>query len=171
MDRVDFWDKVKKFPGDKACWEWQSYCDKDGYGRVTIDGKTQGAHRVSYDMANGDLDPNLVVLHRCDNPPCVRPEHLYQDTAQKNNLDKELKNRQVRGESNGTAKLNDQAIRDIKELWSQGMSQTDIAEIWQVSQPMISNIIRKKNWLHVDEDMIGKPKEKGMPDEDNEQSA
>jgi predicted XRE-type DNA-binding protein len=51
------------------------------------------------------------------------------------------------------------------------MSQTDIAEIWQVSQPMISNIIRKKNWLHVDEDMIGKPKEKGMPDEDNEQSA
>lgn len=164
MDKLSkrFWDKVQKGESPDACWEWTAYCDDDGYGRISVEGKPEGAHRVSYMLHNDDFDPELVVCHKCDNPPCVRPDHLFQETTQKNNLDKELKNRQTRGIRNGTAKLNDQAIRDIRKMWEKGMTQTDIAEIWDVSQVTISNIVRKKNWLHVDESMIGKPKEKGM---------
>lgn len=166
-EHENFWSKVAARPDEpKECWEWVGYRDRDGYGRITVKGKVQGAHRVSYAMHNDDFQDNMVICHKCDNPSCIRPDHLFQDTAQKNNLDKELKNRQVRGTNNGTAKLNDQAIRDIRKLWEKGMTQTDIAEIWDVSQATISYIVRKKRWLHVDEDMIGKPKEKGMPDED-----
>lgn len=170
MDLPDpgrFWVKVDKGDPDdpKACWEWKACRDKNGYGKIGIKGKTFQAHRVSYAYHYENFDPSMVICHRCDNPPCVNPKHLFQDTAQKNNLDRDLKNRQVRGENNGTAKLNDQAIRDIRAMWKAGTSQTAIAQIYGVNQATISRIVHKKRWLHVDEKMIGAPKEVGIDGE------
>lgn len=69
-----FWAKVRK---GRGCWEFTGYRTAKGYGTFYFNGKTQLAHRASWEMANGRIPNGLHVLHRCDNPPCIRPEHLF----------------------------------------------------------------------------------------------
>ena len=61
----------EKYTKGDDCWEWQAYKDKDGYGRIPFLGKTQSAHRISYQLYVGDIPDGLCVLHKCDNPACV----------------------------------------------------------------------------------------------------
>jgi predicted RNA-binding Zn-ribbon protein involved in translation (DUF1610 family) len=80
-----FWDKVRitKF-GRWKCWVWTAHCINTGYGQTSRSGKLMLAHRWSYETFVGPLDPELVVHHRCENPPCVNPRHLKQVTSVKN---------------------------------------------------------------------------------------
>jgi hypothetical protein len=91
-----FWDKVKIRSGI-GCWEWQAYCNKDGYGQVGYQGTVTGAHRVSWILENGPIPDGLCVLHKCDNPSCVRPDHLFLGTRVDNSDDKVAKGRQAKG--------------------------------------------------------------------------
>lgn len=71
------------------CWEWTGSCGNTngGYGLLVVEGKTWGAHRLSYALFNGELKEGMVIMHTCDNPCCVNPNHLKQGTTQENTRD------------------------------------------------------------------------------------
>lgn len=79
-----FWSKVKKSDDPDGCWEWQTHLSNKGYGFFSYHGKNVGAHRRSYEMAYGEIKDGLHVLHTCDNPPCIRPDHLKLGTMADN---------------------------------------------------------------------------------------
>lgn len=79
---------------ESGCWEWTKYSDKDGYGKFRYSGETY-AHRVSMILNTGDFNRDLCVLHHCDNPSCVNPNHLFLGNREDNNKDCTRKNRNV----------------------------------------------------------------------------
>ena len=88
-----FWSKVKKQPN--GCWEWQAAKTRLGYGRFAPEGTTVKAHRVSFELCKGPIPDGMHVMHSCDNPPCVNPEHLSLGSNQDNVNDREAKGRGV----------------------------------------------------------------------------
>ena len=90
MDR--FWKYTAKADPDQ-CWLWTGYKSGSGYGSLKIDGKQRSAHRLSWELAHGPVPDGLSVLHRCDNPICVNPGHLWLGTPRQNMEDMAAKGR------------------------------------------------------------------------------
>lgn len=88
-----FWEKVDQ-RGD-GCWEWTAALDTNGYGHFIIEGRNHAASRVAWMLTHGPIDAGLFVCHRCDNPPCCRPDHLFLGTALDNARDAVAKGRQT----------------------------------------------------------------------------
>lgn len=110
-----FWAKVKIADG---CWEWRGSLNR-GRGVIAIDGQPQFAARVSWEMHNGPIPRSLKVCHHCDNPKCVRPEHLFLGTQRDNIQDARAKgrlkiNRTYRPDKSATAKLSWKIVREIR---------------------------------------------------------
>jgi hypothetical protein len=97
--RQRFESRFTKGPG---CWEWLGKGDKDGYGKFCVKRATYRAHRISWILFNGGDPGDLCVLHRCDNPRCVRPDHLFLGTPGDNNADRDAKGRQCKGDRHWT---------------------------------------------------------------------
>jgi hypothetical protein len=95
-----YWAKVEKGPD---CWNWTG-AKSSGYGDFYIGGRGLLAHRVAWTMENGEIPTGLLVLHRCDNPSCVNPEHLFAGTYQDNADDMVSKGRQAKGDQAGSRK-------------------------------------------------------------------
>lgn len=106
-----FWSKVDRSPGfgpEGDCWRWTGSHFWDGYGRFTFEGEAFRAHRFAYELEHGPLPAGIVVRHRCDNPGCVRPDHLEPGTVTENNRDCVLRGRTA------PRKLSHDAIRSIR---------------------------------------------------------
>ncbi len=145
-----FWkfvDKTSSSGPDGECWVWIGLKDRKGYGLFTINYKSVFSHRVSYADNIGPIPTGMLVCHKCDNPGCVRPDHLFIGTDADNMSDKTLKGRQAKGIAAGSSKLNDDKIRDI--LVSKNDAET-IAKQYSVSATTIRMIKRRKTWKHVD---------------------
>ena len=174
-----FWEKVDTSGGPDACWEWQRAKDKWGYGhfKFYIDGKfVQLSHRVAYYLANNELPADLCVCHRCDNPACCNPQHLFLGTVADNNQDMMRKGRLYRfskeeisrgaqkggllmktrskgnnapsmnGESNPQSKLTRSQVDSIREMRANGFSLKDIAAAFSVSTTNVHAICSWQLW-------------------------
>lgn len=139
-----FWKKVDK-TGD--CWEWTAYTTDRGYGYFRHDGGTR-AHRYSWVLHNGPIPDGQCVLHRCDNPGCVNPEHLFLGTWADNNADRAAKGRNACrvGEKHHLAKLTDDQAREIK--YSDG-SCRELSRQYGVSPGLVSMIKNGRRWSHI----------------------
>lgn len=144
-----FWKKVAQ-RGPDDCWEWQGAIDKHGYGQIKMrNHKHVRAHRVSYEIAYGTIADGLGVLHKCDNPPCVNPAHLFLGTTADNVADKIAKGRQLRGEQIPWAILTAADVIEIRRLHESGVTQRAIALQFGTSYKNVHNIIRHNSWKHL----------------------
>lgn len=134
-----------------GCWEWIAGKYSNGYGSFYLDTiiKITTAHRASWIIHNGAIPDGLNVLHKCDNPPCVNPEHLFLGTLDDNNKDMATKRRSTIGEKNPAAKLKNDDVREIR-LLSKQMTQVAIAERYGVSLNTITSIIVRRRWQRVE---------------------
>lgn len=123
-----------------------------GYGRLRVGRKLVLAHRHAYELAMGEIPDGMIVCHRCDNPSCCNPDHLFLGSQMDNMSDRSGKGRygsQARGTDNGAAKLTDVDVAEIRRLVSSGAKQKDVAAQFGVTQPLISMIALRKNWDHL----------------------
>jgi hypothetical protein len=142
-----FWQHVS--PGEKsACWVWTGPCFKRmGYGRIrSIQTEENLAHRVSWLVHHGAIPEGLQVLHRCDNPPCVNPGHLFLGTHQENMADRNAKGRQARGEHAGNGWISDIQVQQIRTAYATGtMTIAGLARAFQISESQTRRIVRHES--------------------------
>lgn len=138
-----FWEFVSK---TDDCWVWTGLLSTKGYGMFSIKGVYLIASRFSWSLHHGPILDDLHVLHKCDTPACVRPDHLFLGTHQDNMEDKVKKSRHYFGERHKAHKLTEFAVREIRDS---KMSHSDLAKFWCVNQSVISRIRARKSWKHV----------------------
>lgn len=141
---------------DTGCWLWRGWTNNWGYASTTHEGRRVYAHRLAAHLAHGfDLDDSRLVLHRCDRPSCVNPDHLYVGTASDNARDRWARNRNpvewARGERNGRARLTAAQVVEIKRDLAAGALQRVVAARFGVGQAAISQIATGRTWAHVRE--------------------
>lgn len=155
-----FWAKVNKAgpvpehaPELGRCWEWTGATDGRGYGRLTVASRWCTAHRRSFEMANGRIPEGLFVLHRCDNPACIRPGHLRLGTPSENTRDMHAKGRAARlgpvGEQNSHAKLTARQVVSIRERFDRGELIVHLASEHDLAVSAVSRIVNGRAWQHV----------------------
>lgn len=160
-----FWSKVDRSgpvvrPELGPCWVWTSTLNEHGYGvfcvrTVDHDRKTVRASRHSYEIARGPILDGMYVCHRCDNPPCVRPDHLFLGTPADNMMDAAQKGRAVApprriGNTNVNAKLNETSVKAIRKRFAAGERVALLAKEFQISRQGIHRVVKREVWGHVD---------------------
>lgn len=149
---------------DGGCWGWKAETTDKGYARFNIKDDRFLASRISYKV-HFFVDPSeMCVLHKCDNPACTNPEHLFLGTTQDNTADRNKKGRTARGRRhssvthpektprgsrNGMSKLNEEMITEIRKMRQSGFKLTEIADAYNVSVATIGMIVLGKLWRHV----------------------
>ena len=131
------------------CLLWTGARTHNGYGSLVFRGRGARAHRVAWEIANGNPAGAMMVLHACDNRLCVRPEHLSLGSAAQNSADMVAKGRQAAGERNRHAKLTAGEVRCIRDAVARGEDHDSVASRYMVSRPTVSDIAARKTWRHV----------------------
>lgn len=142
-----FWSKVRRADGDN-CWEWQAGRNAKGYGTFRVGEKTVLAHRLAFEMCVRTLDDEELACHHCDNPACVRPSHLFAGTVSDNVQDMMRKGRNVPlpGEMNGSRKLSEPAVQQIRDEYPTVRSYRKLAARHGVSFATVRNIVKEQSW-------------------------
>lgn len=148
-----FWSWVAK---TEACWEWQGQRTTAGYGVLrpkSTDRRGIYAHRFSFELHHRPLEPGEEVCHRCDNPPCVNPDHLFAGSHADNMADMARKGRgatrPILGEAHHFARLTDEQVLEIRARCAAGENQHDIAREFGVVNSNVSMIHRRQTWRHL----------------------
>jgi len=136
-----------KFTKAEGCWLWHGATAPGGYGSFGVPGRTTVAHRVAYELYVGTIPEGTFVLHKCDTPACVNPDHLFLGSHQDNMRDKWAKGRQSHvGQRNPKAKLTEE---DVLAIRADPRSYTAIAEDYPVTSTTIGGIKRRERWTYV----------------------
>jgi hypothetical protein len=135
---------------EHGCWLWTGAKTCDGYGKLAVHGRTIYAHRLAYEHWHSPIGDGLRVLHRCDVPACVNPEHLRLGTQADNVADMHAKNRHfvLRGENHGNAKLTANMVHEIRLLAAE-LSSYELGRQYGVSQRCVWCILQRETWQHV----------------------
>lgn len=149
-EKQTYIDRFMKKIIKKDCWEWTACTTPQGYGQFVFNGKMQGAHRVSWQIHRGSIPYGMLVCHKCDNPRCVNPDHLFLGTHKDNSVDMSSKGRGLlkRGEKHPSAKLKEEDVKEIFNLSGQ-LSQREIAKKFNVSQGLIQIILKHQAWENI----------------------
>lgn len=138
------------------CWKWVGPVRPNGYGHIQVGGKgspTISAHRLSYQIHKGEIPEGLVVMHSCDNPSCVNPDHLSVGTYKENTADMIAKGRKrtvaPKGTGNGKAKLNDGLVRYIRQ--NSNRPHAELARELNLSPNCIRGVKTGRTWSHVND--------------------
>lgn len=163
-----FWSNVPI--GDSAqCWEWAGHISNKGYGVIKIRQVGYLAHRIALFLSVGINEHKTSACHKCDNPKCCNPSHLFWGTHRENMLDMIAKNRanrprgdrhfsrinkhlRPRGERHALAKLTEQQVREIRAMHKSGVTHARIAARFPISRRTASAITTRKIWAHVSDE-------------------
>jgi len=147
-DRQRFWSFVKRTPN---CWEWIGCKNKKGYGWFYINGRPHTAQRISWIIHFGTITEPLCICHKCDNPGCVNPHHLFEGTNQENTADRHAKGRSKgpQGTKHAMAKLSD---ADIVSIRRSSLPSRTLGALYHVSKTQILRIKKGISWKHVSVD-------------------
>jgi len=130
------------------CWNWKASKLPTGYGRINIKNRSIYSHRYAWELINGPIPYGLCVCHKCDNPSCVNPAHLFLGTASANAKDRENKGRgrTTKGLLNGHSKLSEKQVYEIRS--ATGLHK-DIAEQFGIKRSTVGMIKNKLLWKHL----------------------
>jgi len=144
----NFWPNIRK---TDSCWIWTGgILQSGGYGYVTYLGNDFRAHRLSWILHKGEIPKGFEVCHKCDNPPCVNPAHLFLGTHNDNMRDMKQKKRCALGERHGLHKLTTEQVKKIRSEYVRGIiTHKMLGEIYGVDRHTIGDIINKKYWTHI----------------------
>lgn len=151
LDRFEaFFDKTDR------CWNWKGSKQTQGYGKIKVGGRTFRAHRLAFELYIGAVPDKIFVCHKCDNPACVNPDHLFLGTPKQNTHDMLRKGRwvqppsrkpgTVRGSKNFNSRLKEAEVLKIKALLRDKVLNKDIAKRFDVVPKTISDIKLNKTW-------------------------
>lgn len=137
------------------CWVWTGHTGRDGYGRMSVDGRGElETHRIALSLALGrPISPGMLACHHCDNKVCLRPDHLFEATYLGNNRDRAAKGRSAVGERSGRARLTEAKVRHIRVRLAAGSRVASLARACGVSEGTIQAIAEGRTWQHVKEEI------------------
>jgi len=137
-----------------GCWIWNARRDALGYGwiRISHEKGVAPAHRVSWMLFKGPIPEGngpkarALILHKCDNPSCVNPDHLFLGTDADNCADRDKKERQARGSKAGRARFSENNVQDIRSLKKNGLTIKEISKRYDAPEGTVSNICSGATW-------------------------
>lgn len=149
---IRFWRAVEK-KGASECWEWMGCRHYKGYGEFALPKGSpkykEKAHRMAWILTNGKIPKGMLICHKCDNPPCCNPSHLFLGTAKTNRQDSNQKWRHSHGDNHPASKLNAAKVSEIRRLDRLGKTRLSIAAKFGISGRNVTAVCRYDNWKHV----------------------
>jgi hypothetical protein len=151
----DFWERTDRDSGQNwngtPCWIFTSGETIQGYKRISFRGRKVRVHRLAYELTFGAIPPGMFVLHHCDHPLCVNPEHLFLGTTADNSHDMVSKNRQASGSRHHAAKLNETKVAEIRQLYVSGQfpkchSVSILAKMFGVHKETVRDVVQYRRW-------------------------
>lgn len=136
----EFWSNFHKT--DQGCWNWNGCKNNEGYGWFRFNGFQWKAHRLAWELTNGKIPDGMLVCHHCDNPSCINPNHLFLGSDADNSRDAAIKDRR-------SIKLSSHQVIEIRQLTGNGLRQTHVARLFNVTQSTVNRIVNNVRRKHV----------------------
>lgn len=135
-----FWSKVNVGPNYAGCWEWSRSTRKDGYGKMKVGRVLVSAHRLAWELFNGEALGDRLALHRCNNPKCCNPKHIYAGSRSENQVDILNSGGRVHD------KLTQEDADEIRKYLAMGVSHASLAKDFNVAKTTISKVGTNRIW-------------------------